>query len=437
VSEFENQHVARLLAGEYENMQSCIRCGLCLSVCPTYQISMAEEEGPRGRIAMARALTEGHLALTPDFIAHQQSCLLCEACTAICPAGVRMEPLGIAVRATIQAAEPPGGAKGLTESIAFRGLFARASTFRSASALARLYQRSGIRWLARKTGILRALRLAETEALLPDMDRHFFVPRNQRIPAIGSRKGEVALFAGCIMSTAFAETDRATARVLTRNGYDVTAPAKQGCCGALHLHGGDIEGARELARRNIDAFAAQGDATVVVNAAGCGSTLKGYGHLLGGDPDFADRAASFSAGVRDVTEFLASLPLDPPRSVVDLTVTLQEPCHLASAQRIRSAPREVLRAIPGIRLVEMNESAFCCGSAGIYNLTQPERSQTLLQRKLDNALATPASVIATANPGCQLQIQAGLRERKAQVQVRHIVDLLDDAYRAEEQSDRS
>jgi glycolate oxidase iron-sulfur subunit len=437
VSESETQIVRDLLAGEYENMQSCIRCGLCLSVCPTYQISMAEEEGPRGRIAMARALTEGHLSFTPDFIAHQQSCLLCEACTAICPAGVRMEPIGIAVRATIESVKPPHGAARLSASIAFRGLFARTSMFRSASALARLYQRSGIRWLARKTGLLRALRLADTEALLPDMDRHFFVPRDQRFPATMPQQGVVALFAGCIMSTAFAETDRATARVLARNGYEVVATAQQGCCGALHLHGGDIEGARSLARRNIEAFDSQREAPVIVNAAGCGSTLKGYGHLLGGDTDFSDRAAAFSARVRDVTEFLASLPMSPPKSALDLTVTLQEPCHLANAQRIRSAPREVLRMIPGVRLVEMNESSFCCGSAGIYNITQSERSQELLERKLDNALATPASVIATANPGCQLQLQAGLRGRHAPVQVRHIVDLLDDAYRADDRAESS
>jgi glycolate oxidase iron-sulfur subunit len=428
--EAEDNSARDLLVGEYDNMQSCIRCGLCLSVCPTYQISLAEEEGPRGRIAMARALTEGHLSLTPDFIAHQQSCLLCEACTAICPAGVRMEPLGVAIRAAIEAEEPSHGASRLSQSIAFRGLLARMPVFRSTSGLARFYQRSGLRWLARRTGFLHVIRLSKTEALLPDMDRRFFVPRDQHFPATVEQRGTVALFAGCIMSTAFAETDRATVRVIARNGYEVVAISRQGCCGALHLHSGDIEGAKALARENIEAFAEQDEAPVIVNAAGCGAALKGYGHLLAGDASFAERAAAFSARVRDVTEFLASLPLTPPKAVLDLTVTLQEPCHLANAQRIRLAPRDILRAIPGVRLVEMKESDFCCGSAGIYNITQPERSRELLERKLDNALDTPATVILTANPGCQLQLQAGLRERRSLVRVEHIVDLLDEAYRA-------
>jgi glycolate oxidase iron-sulfur subunit len=303
--------------------------------------------------------------------------------------------------------------------------------FRSASGLARFYQRSGLRWLARHSGLLRMLHLAKVEALLPEMDRHFFVPRDQHFSAVAEPTGTVALFAGCIMSTAFAETDRATARVLSRNSYEVVAPSQQGCCGALHLHSGDIEGAKALARQNIEAFDELGDVPVIVNAAGCGSTLKGYGHLLRDDKSFGDRAAVFSSRVRDATEFLASVPLTPPSAGIDLTVTLQEPCHLANAQRIRTAPREILKAIPRIRFVEMREAAFCCGSAGIYNLTQPQRSQELLERKLDSALDTPATVILTANPGCQLQLQAGLRERQSRVRVQHIVDLLDEAYRAE------
>ncbi len=417
-----------VLKAEYSNMQSCIRCGLCMSVCPTYQISFAEEEGPRGRIALARGLTEGHLELSEDLIAHEQSCLLCEACTAICPAGVHMEPIGVALRAAIAERTRPPAKERLLRFLVFQRLFADMRRFRSVSALARLYQRSGARWLMRHSGILKFLRLSELEALLPEMDGEFFEPKGQAYAAQGEPRGRAGVFAGCIMSTAFAETDRATVRVLGANGIESVASAGQGCCGALHLHSGEVEGARALARRNIDAFAAGGDDPIVVNAAGCGSTLKGYGHLLAGDPAYADRAANFSARVRDVTEFLAALPLRPPATSVAQTVTLQEPCHLAHAQQIRTAPRAVLRAIPGVTLVEMAEPALCCGSAGIYNVTQPERSQTLLERKLDNALATGADTIVTANPGCELQLQAGLRQRKAAVRVRHIVDLLDEAY---------
>ena len=419
-----------LLVSQYENMQSCIRCGLCLSVCPTYQISFAEEEGPRGRIAVARGLVEGHLRVTADLIEHQQSCLLCEACSAVCPAGVHMEPIGTALRATFAEAAAPRRSSQLLRFLVFERLFANMNRFRSVSALARLYHRSGARWLLRHSGLLGLLRLSKLEELLPEMAGKFFEPKGERYPAQGDPRGGAAIFAGCIMSTAFAETDRATVRVLNANGIDVTACAGQQCCGALHLHSGEIEGARRLARRNIDAFETAGEAPVVVNAAGCGSTLKGYGHLLSDDQEYAERAAAFSARVRDFSEYLGALPLCPPKNNLDEKVTFQEPCHLAHAQRIRTAPRGLLKAIPGLKLIEMDESALCCGSAGIYNVTQPERSHELMERKLDHALATGASTIVTANPGCQLQLEAGLRERGANVRVRHLVDVLDEAYRA-------
>jgi glycolate oxidase iron-sulfur subunit len=418
-----------LLKGQYDNMQSCIRCGLCLSVCPTYQISFAEEEGPRGRIALARGLAEGHLSFSPDLLAHEQSCLLCEACTDICPAGFKMEQLGVPLRAAMVDAKPPKRSTRLLRSLVFGRLFANMSLFRQACGAGRFYQQVGLQWLLRKTGILRLLGLSRLEALLPQMDGHFFVPRGQTYPAEGDRRSIAGVFAGCIMSTAFAEADRATARVLARNGIEAVACSAQQCCGALHLHNGDIEGARKLARANIQAFAAMGEAAIVVNAAGCGSTLKNYGHLLQNDAEYASSAASFADRVRDVTEFLAPLPVATANRSLELTVTLQEPCHLAHGQHIRSAPREILKAIPGVRLVEMDESDLCCGSAGVYNVSEPERSTALMRRKVDHALATDASVIVTANPGCQLQLQAGLRERGSSVRVQHIVELLDEAYR--------
>ena len=417
----------QLLRAQYENMQSCIRCGLCLSACPTYQISFAEEEGPRGRIALTRGLVEGHLELSDDLVYHAQTCLLCEACTAVCPAGVQMEPIGTALRAVIGEKRQSRWSR-VAQFIVFERLFADMRRFRAVCAAVRLYQRSGMGWLVRHSGLLRLLHLAQLEALLPQMDSSFFVPDGQSWEAFPPTRGRAGMFAGCIMSTAFASTNRATVRVLRRNGIESTACAGQGCCGALHLHSGEIEGARRLARRNIDAFAPLGDAPIVVNAAGCGSTLKGYGHLLSDDPEYAKRAQSFSGRVRDASEFFSALPLIPPECALEVTVTLQEPCHLAHAQMIRSSPRALLQAIPGLRLVEMRESTLCCGSAGIYNVTQPEKSGELLQRKLDHALASGAQTIATANPGCLLQLQAGLQARGSPVRVRHIVDLLDDAY---------
>jgi glycolate oxidase iron-sulfur subunit len=457
------------LSAEYENMLRCIRCGLCLSVCPTYQLTLLEEESPRGRIAMARAATEGFLPLTPDFVRHEESCLLCEACTAICPAGVRMEELGVAVRATLAEQAPPQGRRArLAQRLGF-WLLADVARLRRLLALLRLYQRSGLQALVRRTGLLRLLGLAEAEGYLPRLDAPFLVPRGQvweprppqppnpggspspgfapspsRLPVagegsggsppglggLGGANGRVALFAGCVMSTAFAETDRATARVLAANGARVEAPAGQGCCGALHAHGGDREGARALARRNVAAFEAGGYDAIVVNAAGCGAMLKEYSHLLQDDPAWAERAAAFAARVRDFTEYLAALGPVAPWGRVEATVTYQDPCHLAHAQRVRRQPRALLGQVPGLRLVEMAESDLCCGSAGVYNLTHPETAEQLQERKLDNVAATGAPVVVTANPGCLLQLQAGAARRGLAVQVRHIADVLDEAYRA-------
>jgi glycolate oxidase iron-sulfur subunit len=427
------------LLSEYDNALSCIRCGLCLSVCPTYQISFAEEESPRGRIALARALAEGALPVTPDLVEHSENCLLCEACTAICPAGVQMEPLGVAVREVI--AERGGGArwKRTLKRWMIDLSFGSMGRFRAACRLAWLYQRSGVRWLLRKSGVLRLLRLSGVESLLPDMPRRFVVPKGQRwLPPDGSTTTRrVALFTGCIMSTSFAETTDATARALARRGCEVVAVPGQGCCGALHLHGGEPDGARRLARANLDAFDPDQFDAIVVNSAGCGSTLKGYAHLLNDDPALHDRATAFAHKVRDVTEELAILPLpaDPntqhptPHTLV---VTYQEPCHLAHAQRITQQPRRLLAAVPGLELREMRESALCCGSAGIYNLTHPKKASQLLNRKLDNAAATGAQVIVTANPGCLLQLRAGVRERGLPMQVCHLVDVIDDAERSAE-----
>jgi glycolate oxidase iron-sulfur subunit len=418
------------LQAQYENALSCIRCGLCLSVCPTYQLSFAEEESPRGRIALARALAEGALPLTSDLVEHSENCLLCEACTAICPAGVRMEPLGVAVREVI--AERAGGRfKRRFQRWAMNVSLGSMGRFRALCRVAWLYQRSGARRLLRASGLLRLLRLAGAEAMLPEMPRRFLTPTGQRwLPPDGSPPTRrVALFTGCIMSTAFAETTEATARVLARRGCEVVAVPGQGCCGALHLHSGETEGARHLAAVNLTAFEPDAFDAIVVNSAGCGSTLKGYSHLIAENE--YERAQAFSTKIRDITEILAALPLPgspnvehrPPSS--DLVVTLQEPCHLAHAQRITQQPRTLLRALPGVELREMNESALCCGSAGVYNLTHRKKATALLNRKLDNAAATGAQVIATANPGCLLQLRVGVRERGLSLQVRHIVDIID------------
>ena len=418
-----------LLEGEYANMLSCIRCGLCLTSCPTYVLSGHEAEGPRGRVAMARALLEGHATLTPDLVAHEQNCLVCDACTAVCPAGVSMDPIQVALRTAMEprlAPERPLHQRALRR-VVFRNVFGNMRLFRLLVRSLSLYQRSGLQSAVRPSGVLRLLRLAETEALLPpDLPSRFVVPRGERYPAESGTERTVALFAGCVMSTALAEIDRATIRVCQRAGWTVSDTAGQGCCGALNAHGGDLEGMKVLARRNIEAFEKESDAPIVVNSAGCGAMLKDYAHHFHGDPEWAERARAFAARVKDVTELVEPGDL-PFRREVRASVTYQEPCHLVHAQRISRQPRELLGAIPGLELREMKESALCCGSAGVYNVTNPKESRELQQRKLDNAAETGAEIIATANPGCYIQLQGGLAERGEATRVRHIVELLDEA----------
>jgi glycolate oxidase iron-sulfur subunit len=428
-----------LLEGEYANMLSCIRCGLCLTSCPTYVLSGHEAEGPRGRVAMARALLEGHATLTPDLVAHEQNCLVCDACTAVCPAGVSMDPIQVALRTAMEprlAPERPLHQRALRR-VVFRNVFGDMRLFRLLVRSLSLYQRSGLQSAVRRSGVLRLLRLAETEALLPpDLPSRFVVPRGERYPAEGADGAErtVALFAGCVMSTALAELDRATIRVCQRAGWTVSDTAGQGCCGALNAHGGDLEGMKALARRNIEEFEKEGDAPIVVNSAGCGAMLKDYAHHFHDDPEWAERARAFAARVKDVTELVEPGDL-PFRREVRASVTYQEPCHLVHAQRISRQPRELLGAIPGLELREMKESALCCGSAGVYNVTNPRESRQLQQRKLENAAATGAEIIATANPGCYIQLQGGLSERGeaggGAARVKHIVELLDEATEAE------
>ncbi|MBI2846430.1 MAG: (Fe-S)-binding protein [Chloroflexi bacterium] len=422
--------IRKFLSVEDDNLQSCIRCGLCLSVCPTYKETLAEEESPRGRIAIAKAFLEGYLEVTPDLVKHEYSCLLCEACTAICPAGVQMERLEVALRADVNGKRPQPFGERLSRAILYDRLLMDMSLFRFASGFIRVYQRSGLRRFARATGLLRAFGLHKLEGLLPPMRGSFVVPKGQRwLPRSGSPEYRVGLFTGCVMSTVYSSTTLATARVLAANGCEVIAVSGQGCCGSLHFHAADFEGARKLARRNIDAFLEQRVDFIILNSAGCGTLLKHYGELLGDDPDYKEEAAAFARKIKDVTEFLDGLNMNKELGGMNAIVTYQEPCHLSHTQGIRQAPRNLLRSIPGLKLVEMEESDVCCGSAGVYSITNPDMSRRLAMRKIRNALATGADTIASANPGCMLQLYAAVQETGAKLQIKHVVDLLDESYR--------
>ncbi len=417
-------------------INSCVHCGLCLSSCPTYRETGLEQFSPRGRIYLMKAVSDGRIGVESDVFQEQMSaCLNCRACEAVCPSGVLYGQILESSRVQIEQAKDDGRLPphpwhvSLLRGAVFGKLFTNLGLFRAFSRSMWLYQKSGAQWFARKSGILRALKLEETETLLPPISDRFVVPSGQLYKARGERRATVALLSGCIMSTAFADVHRATIRVLQRNGCDVILPPDQGCCGALHSHGGDLDGARELARRNIAAFEGLGVDAIIVNAAGCGSTLKEYGHLLHEDAAWAARAEVFAATIKDVSEYLAHIGLNTAElRPLPISVTYQEPCHLAHAQRITVAPRTLIKAIPGLTLVEMHESSLCCGSAGIYNVTQPEMAERLGNRKLDNAEATKADVIVTANPGCHLQLAGGLRRRQSGMDVRHIVELLDRSY---------
>ena len=428
-------------------MLSCVRCGQCLTSCPTYVLTGREAEGPRGRVAMARALHDGVLELTPELLQHESNCLICDACTAVCPAGVHMDPLQVAFRTAVESHTKRSGREKLIRHVVFRNLFSKMWLFRLLVLSLWLYQKLGVQKLARALGIVKLLGMEAAEAFLPKVSRPFLVPKGETYPAEaadreatdnlpsssqgggdggGGSPTPVSFFAGCVMSTAMADIDRATIRVLQRSGCDVVNTGGQGCCGALNAHSGDLEGAKGMARTNIEAFERDGDAAIVVNSAGCGAMLKDYGHHFRDEPEWAARAKAFSTRVKDITEFLAGRTL-PMRHTLDIAVTYQEPCHLAHAQRIMQPPRKLLNAIPGLELREMAESTLCCGSAGVYNLTNPVESRQLQQRKLDHATATSAAVIVTANPGCLIQLQSGLAERDNPTQVKHIIELLDEA----------
>ncbi|HBH04840.1 MAG TPA: 4Fe-4S ferredoxin [Candidatus Rokubacteria bacterium] len=416
-----------------EGVNQCVHCGLCLASCPTFAELGTEMDSPRGRIFLIKSLAEGRIALGEATARHLELCLDCRACETVCPAGVPYGRLIEAAKAEIERQRPGGAGRRLFRWLNFGVLLTSPRRLALAAAGLRAYQASGLARLVRRSGLARRLSgtLAAWEALLPPLPRRAErAPLPALIPAEGARRACVALLSGCVQSVVFGAHNRATARVLARQGAEVVVPAGQGCCGALNAHGGDHARALELARRTIETFEAARADAVVVNTSGCGAHMKAYGHLLADDPAWAARARRFAASVVDVAEFLAREPLRGPLTPVAMTVTYHDPCHVVHGQKIRSEPRRLLAQIPGLRVVELAESDWCCGSAGLYNLTQPEMATRLRERKVGHVLATGAEAVVTANPGCILQIQAGLAARGAAARVFHLVELLDRAYPA-------
>jgi glycolate oxidase iron-sulfur subunit len=302
------------------------------------------------------------------------------------------------------------------------------NTLRRVAGLMRFYQRSGLQTVVRKSGLLKLLRVADLEKFSPQIDQEFFFGEIGKVfPAVGEKRGQVAFVAGCINNVAFSHLNRATVNVLTQNGIEVHIPAGQGCCGALHAHAGMRDEARELARHNIDIFLGGDYDAIVTNAAGCGSNMKEYDDLLENDPAYLGRAKEFKAKMKDVTEYLAGIGLRAPKKKIGQKVAYQDPCHLANAQRIRMQPRELLTAI-GCELVELPHSDQCCGSAGVYNVAQNELSMKILERKMEDVTSVSSDMLVTANVGCMIQLRAGVQERGLQMPVKHVIELLDEAY---------
>ena len=423
---------------DYSVLQQCMHCGLCLPTCPTFVETGRERNSPRGRIALMRAVADGELALSHAFGDEMYFCLGCLACTTACPAGVDYATLFETARAEVERRRVLASPKrDFIRWAVLRTLFTRPRLLRFAGRLLWLYQASGLQAATRHLGLTRLLprRLRELEPQTPHVQRRF---SHQLIapvePARGERRHRVAVLTGCVQDLVLPDVNRATVDVLCENACEVHTPPAQPCCGSLHAHNGDLASARALARRLIDLLPPEGFDAIITNAGGCGSHLRHFDHLLADYPAYAARAVLWSKRVRDVHEWLVEIGFRRPAATGTAlaAVTYHESCHLCHGQKVSLQPRAILAAIPGLDLRECAESTWCCGSAGIYNITQPATAAWLRQRKLGHLAATGASIIATANPGCHLQIENGLRQRGGPpTRVVHPVVLLAEAYRAE------
>ncbi|MBC7881135.1 MAG: 4Fe-4S dicluster domain-containing protein [Anaerolineae bacterium] len=417
-------------------IDTCVHCGFCLATCPSYRVLGSEMDSPRGRIYLMDGVNEGKIPLSATTATHFDSCLGCLACVSTCPSGVKYDQLITATRPQVERNVPRSVSDRLFRALIFN-LLPYPGRLRPLLYPLAVYQKLGVRKLIRASKVLDKLSpsLAAMEAILPDVPatafHHGFA---DVIPAQGTRRFRVGMILGCVQRLFFDRVNQATVNVLSANGCEVVIPKSQGCCAALPQHQGQEEQAQEMARQMIDSFAQSQVDYVIINAAGCGHTLKEYGHILAKDPNYRAKAEAFASKVRDVQEFLWAVgvvtPLKPI-SETPLNVVYQDACHLLHGQRISLQPRQLLALIPNLKLSEPIDAALCCGSAGVYNLLQPEIAEELGRQKVDNLLATGATVIASPNPGCALQIQKHLGLQSKQVPVLHPMELLDAAIRGE------
>jgi glycolate oxidase iron-sulfur subunit len=418
-----------------DKFSACVHCGMCLESCPTYDELGHEHQSPRGRVHLMKAVAQGKMAITEAFADSIFTCLDCRACETACPSGVQVGTLIEEARGRIRQAIPLTGWKKTVSRLFLRGLFPHPSRLHTSGKLLRVYQRSGLRSFIRKSGLIRMIpqHLQDMEAIMPQVTEPVLTKYPNGVPVAGQVRMKVALFTGCVMDVMFSDVHEATIRVLSRNGYEVTLPQSQSCCGALHVHAGDREEGKRLARRNIDAFLAADIEKVIVNAAGCGCALKEYSELLRDDPEYHEKAEVFVAKVEDVTKFLHDYGYREPQGVLDARITYHDACHLAHGQSIRQEPRTLLERIPGVQMVPLPDADRCCGSAGIYNVTHPQMAGNILDKKMAT-ISEDAQLISMGNPGCMLQLAMGVAKYGRNQRIVHTVQLLDWSYQKEEQN---
>ena len=425
-----------LASPEFRKMlQQCIHCGLCLQSCPTYSVLGTEADSPRGRIALITAASNGRIGLAGAFQDHIDLCLGCRACETACPSGVQYGALVEAARFALQQADTPGRFERLVRWLALKQMMPRVNRLRWSARFLRVYQISGLQRAVRAVNRLPGP-LNVMEGMLPELNTRY---RNYRAtaPALGQKHGEVAFFYGCVQEAFFAGVNEATIRVLQRNGYEVHFPIEQTCCGAAALHLGEEEQGGELARQNVAAFWAYEKQNgpylaIINNAGGCGAVLKEYAHILRDDPAYAEKARYFSAKVMDISEFLVEHLNRPPTGAVRRCVTYSDSCHLRHAQKVFRQPRDLLKRIPGLELVELSRPERCCGSAGVYNIVEWHTAQAVLDEKMADIARTGAETVVATNTGCYFQLLYGVQRSHSSVRVVHLVELLDESYRATE-----
>ncbi|MGC1396074.1 MAG: heterodisulfide reductase-related iron-sulfur binding cluster, partial [Coleofasciculaceae cyanobacterium] len=421
---------------EQKLIDSCVHCGFCLSTCPSYRVIGKEMDSPRGRIYLMDAINNGEAELNEATAQHFDSCLGCLACVTTCPSGVQYDKLIAATRPQVERNYPRNLSDRLIRAIIFN-LFPYPQRLRPLLAPLYVYQKLGVQKVVRSTGLLKKVfpRLAAMDSILPQLSLAAFSDSlPDIIPAKGEKRYRVGVILGCVQRLFFSPVNEATVRVLTANGCEVVIPKTQGCCAALPEHQGQTEQAHTMARRMIDSFENTKVDAIIINAAGCGHTLKEYGHILQDDPEYAEKAKVFAAKVKDAQEFLAEVGLTAPLSPLtddELKIVYQDACHLLHGQKISVQPRQLLQQIPNIKLKEPIDAALCCGSAGVYNMLQPEVSDELGEQKVNNLLNTGADLIASANPGCSLQISKHLQLQGQKIALMHPMELLDYSIRGE------